>query len=243
MPDDVVLIFTKPPCPGRVKTRLIPAIGEVAATKLYARLLQRQIAWIDRETPYDIELWVTSDSSHPLLQALESEYPLSIHLQQGGDLGERMGHAARQALKRYRRVVLLGVDCPALTAGHLQQAFGWLRAGEDAVLGPAEDGGYVLLGLNKWSEQLFQGHQWGAETVAQSTRRAFEAMGWRWRELPLLWDLDRPGDLERLARLDLVLHQTYLNQLLGPVNTNPIVPVAPEKASIKARGERFGSSK
>ena len=234
MLDDVVLIFTKPPCPGRVKTRLIPAIGEVAATKLYAHLLQRQIDWISRDTPYDTELWVTSDSSHPLLQKLVSEYPLSIHLQQGADLGERMGHAAAQALKRYRRVVLLGVDCPALTAGHLQQAFGWLRAGEDAVLGPAEDGGYVLLGLSTWNERLFQGHQWGAETVAQSTRRAFETSGWRWRELPMLWDLDRPGDLERLARLDLVLHQTYLNQLLGPVNTNPITPAGTIFSSGKA---------
>lgn len=198
MLDDVVLIFTKPPNPGQVKTRLIPAIGEAAATQLYARLLQRQIDWICRKTPYDVQLWVASDTGHPLIQKLSERYPLSIHLQQGEDLGERMGHATQEVLKRYRHVVLLGVDCPALRAEHLRQAFAWLRAGEDAVICPAEDGGYVLLALRAWSEGLFRGHVWGTDTVAQTTRQAMSTSGWRWQELPELWDLDRPEDLQRL---------------------------------------------
>ncbi|MCU7809858.1 MAG: TIGR04282 family arsenosugar biosynthesis glycosyltransferase [Candidatus Thiodiazotropha sp. (ex Notomyrtea botanica)] len=203
MQDNAVLIFAKAPYAGQVKTRLIPAIGERAATELYARLLEREIAWIVNETPYDIELWVSPDTTHPLLQSLAQAHPLSLFVQQGKDLGERMGYAARQALKRYRRIVLLGVDCPALTADHLQQTFDWLIAGEDAVIGPAEDGGYVLLGLNAWDDSLFHGHEWGKETVAESTRQAVSKIGWRWRELPVLWDLDRPSDLQQLKLLNI----------------------------------------
>jgi rSAM/selenodomain-associated transferase 1 len=198
MLDDLVLVFTKPPIPGTVKTRLIPAIGETAATQLYHRLLQREIHWISQERSFDLELWVADDSDHPGIQQLSQDYSLPVHQQQGRDLGERMGHASREALQRYRRVVLLGVDCPALTPRHLQQSFEWLREGEDAVLGPAEDGGYVLLGIKTWNEDLFSGHHWGEDSVAETTRQAMQRAGWSWRELPMLWDLDRPEDLERL---------------------------------------------
>ena len=112
-----------------------------------------------------------------------------------------MGHAAEEALARHRRVLLLGVDCPALTAEHLHQAFSWLEAGQDAVLGPAQDGGYVLLGLNRFHPVLFEGHGWGGADVAHTTRMAMRQIGWRWRELPLLWDLDRPDDLAQFLQL------------------------------------------
>jgi rSAM/selenodomain-associated transferase 1 len=201
MSDSAVLIFARTPLPGRVKTRLIPALGVAGATQLYSGLLRREIEWIARETPYDIELWVTPDESHPLLQELSHRYALRLYLQQGEDLGARMGYAAEQALRRHQRVLLLGVDCPALTATHLKQAVSWLEAGEDAVLGPAEDGGYVLLGLKRFHPTLFRGHTWGGADVAQTTRQAMRRIGWCWRELPLLWDLDRPHDLAQFQTL------------------------------------------
>ena len=201
MSDCAVLIFAKVPRPGRVKTRLIPALGEAGATQLYSALLRREVEWISRETSCAIELWVTPDEHHPLLQTLSQGYAATLHLQQGEDLGERMGFAARQALERYRQVLLLGVDCPALTASHLDQAVTWLEQGHDAVLGPAQDGGYVLLGLNRFHPALFAGHAWGGAEVAETTRRVMRQAGWRWRELPLLWDLDRPDDLAQLKAL------------------------------------------
>jgi rSAM/selenodomain-associated transferase 1 len=196
-----VLIFAKTPQPGKVKTRLIPMLGEAGATRLYRRLLRREVAWIAEETSYAIELWVTPYKEDPLLQELVQRYGTSISLQQGQDLGARMAHAAREALGRYRSVVLLGVDCPALSPAHLKQACHWLEQGSNAVLGPAQDGGYVLLALNRFHPALFHGHSWGGDDVATTTRQTLYRIGWQWRELPLLWDLDRPDDLKRLHRL------------------------------------------
>ncbi|MES9968777.1 MAG: TIGR04282 family arsenosugar biosynthesis glycosyltransferase [Candidatus Thiodiazotropha sp.] len=193
-----ILIFAKTPDPGAVKTRLIPAIGEDAATRLYRGLLLRLVDWTCRQTPYATELWVAPDLGHPLWQQLAAEYGLPVHLQQGDDLGARMGLAVEQALTRHPHVILVGVDCPALAVSHIEQTARWLNEGADAVLGPVEDGGYVLLGLKSYHRRLFQGHRWGGGDVADSTREAFAELDWDWRELPLLWDLDRPGDLQRL---------------------------------------------
>lgn len=201
MYDNAILIFAKTPQAGRVKTRLIPALGERGACALYITLLERALAWICREPGCAVELWVTPQTDHPVFRRLARRYALTLHLQRGRDLGERMGHASRRALARHRRLLLLGVDCPALNSEHLRQAFRWLAEGEDAVLGPAQDGGYVLLGIKAWEERLFLGHGWGGEGVAETTRTAMRQAGWRWRELPLLWDLDRPEDLLKLADL------------------------------------------
>jgi uncharacterized protein len=201
MHDDAVLIFAKTPIAGRVKTRLIPALGERAAAKLYLGLLRRELHWITEQTPYAVELWVTPERDHPVLLELAQRHRMPLLLQQGGDLGERMSHAAREALTRHRRIALIGVDCPAFTADHLRSTFAWLAGASDAVLGPAEDGGYVLMGLKRWDERLFTGHVWGGSEVAETTRQRFVECGFAWRELPLLWDLDRPQDLPRLAAL------------------------------------------
>jgi uncharacterized protein len=202
MSDSAVLIFTKSPVPGQVKTRLSPALGEEGAARLYTTLLRREVAWIAQQTSYAMELWATPDTGHPVLRELSQCHRLPILQQQGNDLGERMGHAVREALTRFKRVVLLGVDCPALTPGDLHRAFDWLAQGADAVLGPADDGGYVLLGLRQSHPALFQGHAWGSESVAATTREALRRIGWQWRELPPLWDLDRPEDLAKYRRLE-----------------------------------------
>ena len=96
-------------------------------------------------------------------------------------------------------VILVGADCPLLEARHLASAFDWLQQGEDAVLGPAEDGGYVLLGLRRVNRALFRDIPWGGDQVLALTRQRLAQLGWRWRELEPLWDLDRPADLDRLG--------------------------------------------
>ncbi len=144
-----------------------------------------------------MELWVAPDASHPLFDDLERRYGLSIHVQCGRDLGERMATACAEALERAERVVLVGSDCPLLTPAMIVRALvelGWA----DAVLGPAEDGGYVLLALKRAEPALFERIPWSTERVAGLTRERMRVLDWRWHELPELWDLDRPEDLLRL---------------------------------------------
>ena len=200
-----ILIFAKAPLEGQVKTRLIPALGAEGATGLYRRLLANLVNSLVEERLAAIELWCAPDAAHPDFQKMQQLPRLTLHEQLGGDLGERMANAVIDARQRHRHLVLLGVDCPALTVAMLQQVFSWLADDVDAVLGPAEDGGYVLLGLNRTTECLFQGIPWGSGAVAEMTRQCMRKLEWSWRELPELWDLDRPEDLLRMAANEKVM--------------------------------------
>ena len=127
-------------------------------------------------------------------------YGVSLHCQSGGDLGERMYQAVREGLTRCRRLVMVGADCPSLDRGYVTAALAALDR-HHAVLGPAEDGGYVLLGLKQALPALFADIPWGSGAVARLTRERMAALNWTWAELPVLWDLDRPEDLRRYRTL------------------------------------------
>jgi len=94
--------------------------------------------------------------------------------------------------------ILIGADCPELRARDLRRAAQLLRGGCDAVLAPAEDGGYALIGLRRVSPRLFAGLEWGGPQVYSRTALELAKLGWRWRALRTVWDVDRPQDLERL---------------------------------------------
>ncbi len=196
-PDARILIFAKAPQAGRVKTRLIPALGAAAAADLYARLLEATVARAVSPALAPVCCCCAPDTTHPFFRQLADDYPVTLTQQQGADLGERMQTAACTALAEAGSVLLIGGDCPVLDAGHLGQALAWLAAGSDAVVGPAEDGGYVLLGLKRSAPELFREMPWGGERVLRETRARLQRLGWRYRELPPLWDLDRPADLRR----------------------------------------------
>jgi rSAM/selenodomain-associated transferase 1 len=197
-PNARILIFAKAPEPGFAKTRLIPALGAQGAADLYGRLLEFTVQQVVEADLCPIELWCAPDSRHPFFQQLAAHEALTLQVQQGEDLGDRMCHGAETALRTVKMVVLIGADCPLMSAAHLQQALDWLSTGEDAVLGPAEDGGYVLLGLKRNDPRLFSGISWGSGKVLDCTRARLKELGWGWQELPELWDLDRPADLKRL---------------------------------------------
>jgi rSAM/selenodomain-associated transferase 1 len=197
--DARILIFAKAPEPGQVKTRLIPVLGARGAADLQARLLRDTMARLAATRLASIELWCAPDCLREPFPELADRYRLGIHGQRGTELGERMLHAATDALRRGDKVVLVGTDCPSLDGAYLEQALMALE-GHDAVLGPAEDGGYGLLGLKRAAETLFRDMPWGSDRVAELTRNRMEGLAWQWAELPLLWDLDRPEDLERLDR-------------------------------------------
>ena len=177
-----VIVFAREPRAGLVKTRLIPLLGPAGAARLHARLVARALARAREARLGRVELW-------------------GLRRQRGGDLGARMLHAFRQGLRRAERVILIGADCPVLGAPALRQAARWLAGGADAVLAPAEDGGYALIALRRVSPRLFAGIEWGGAQVMAQTRARLAALGWRWRELPAVWDVDRPEDVPRLATL------------------------------------------
>lgn len=177
-----VFVFAREPRPGRAKTRLIPLLGAAGAARLHARLVARALA--------------TARAAR-----LGRVLPWSTRRQRGADLGARMLHAFRCGLRRAERVILIGSDCPALTARELRRAARWLAGGAEAVLAPAEDGGYALIALRRVSPRLFEGVDWGGAQVMAQTRARLAALGWRWRELPTVWDVDRPEDVARLTTL------------------------------------------
>jgi len=193
-------IFAKAPQPGLVKTRLIPTLGAETAAALHARLVARTLATAQAARAGDVELWCSPHEQHPFFRSLFERSGCSMRRQCEGDLGERMADAANRMLGRASFAIIVGADCPALTAHDLRIARDGLADGCDAVLGPAEDGGYYLIGLRRPLPAIFDGIDWGSERVLEQTRQALRSLGLRWRELALRWDVDRPPDLDRLRR-------------------------------------------
>lgn len=198
-PDARILIFAKAPVPGQAKTRLIPALGPEGAASLAEALLERLVTGLASARLAHLELWCAPDTEHPLFAQLAAREGLGRYPQRGADLGERLRAGAEDALSRGARVLLIGADIPDLDASYCEQALDALRS-VDCVMGPAEDGGYVLLGLKRPAPLLFERMPWGTHEVGQLTRVRIQRLGWRHRELPTLWDLDRPEDLERAWR-------------------------------------------
>ena len=195
-----LLIFAKSPVAGQVKTRLAVAYGRQGAAMRYRRLLQRTLATAAQARVAPVELWAAPGRAHPWLAARAREHAMPLRVQVPGDLGRRMQRAMHWTLRTAPFAAIIGGDCAALTPWYLQRAFDCLAAGADAVFGPAEDGGYVLVGLRRPEPLLFQALPWGGTKVMAATRKRLHRLGLRWVELPLSFDIDRPGDLARLQR-------------------------------------------
>ncbi len=196
-----LLIFAKAPIPGRVKTRLAGRLGPRGAAALYEKLLRRTLAIADAARLCPIELWCAPDARHGFFIACRRDYGLRLRRQCGDDLGRRMNHALSQTLNQGGPAVVIGGDCASLGGAELREAFQQLAAGSTAVLGPAADGGYVLIGLNRAAPALFRNIAWGTSTVLDATRRRLRRAGLNWAELPTGWDVDTPADLRRLRRV------------------------------------------
>jgi len=212
-----LIVFAKAPIPGQVKTRLIPFIGEEAATALHQKLVSHCLSVALKASVTPVELWCSPSSRHPFFIHSRKEFRLDLHTQPRGDLGRRMAFAFKKTLKKASSALLIGTDSPSLTSDDIKKAAETLARGVDAVIIPVEDGGYVLLGLRRLAPDLFSGIPWGTNTVMEETRLRLRRLKWRWRELPQRWDVDRPEDLERL-RMDGYLH---LKNAMGDKYADP----------------------
>ncbi len=197
-PNAVLAVLAKAPVPGLAKTRLIPALGPEGAARLHADLLRMIVSRLLAARLCPVRLCCHPDTDHPEFAALAAD-GAQLERQLGTELGERMATAARHALERAHYAILIGTDIPELDPGYVESAIQALRVGQDAVLGPVEDGGYCLLGLRRREDTLFWNMAWSTAEVAAETRRRLRHLGWRWHELPVLWDVDGPEDLPRYA--------------------------------------------
>jgi rSAM/selenodomain-associated transferase 1 len=201
-PDARILVFAKAPVPGRVKTRLSAAVGRRGAARIYRRMLWDALNRLTAARLCPVELWCSPSTDHAFFHACRRRFGVVLRVQQGTDLGARMHYALRHSLTHgARRALVVGGDCPDLTADDCRRALAMLGEHRDAVLGPATDGGYVLIGSRRPAARLFAGIEWGGSRVCALTRRRLAGMGWSWGELPPRADVDRPRDLKgrRLA--------------------------------------------
>lgn len=193
-----IAILTKAPEPGKVKTRLAMMLGVEGATRLHERFVTRTVEAAAEAATGPITIWASPDADHPFFQDLGQRFPLSFQRQVGDDLGERMYVAIAYAKMP---VLVIGTDCPLLTAVHLRDAAEVLRGGADAVILPAEDGGYVLIGMRRPVPELFAKMAWSTDGVMMETRQRLRHLGLSWREpVHHLWDVDRPTDVMRMRR-------------------------------------------
>lgn len=193
-----ILIFAKAPEPGTVKTRLIPPLTPPQAALLQQKLTLRIVALATTAALAPVELWCAPAINHPFLQDCHTRFDITLRLQEGQNLGERMARAFTDTLVDCPYAILIGTDTPMLTANYLNQALQNLKEGYDAVIGPAMDGGYVLIGLRRFSAALFADIAWGTDKVLQVTRDRLAGAGFSWHELTPQPDIDRPEDLRWL---------------------------------------------
>lgn len=205
-PHSRIVIFAREPILGSVKTRLAPAIGEQAALDLYKSMATRVISRSRSSGLAEVELWVSSN--------IDNKYFLSIcnkrdiYLQSEGDLGAKMASAMAEVLRRQEteNLILIGTDCPAIDYDYLQEALYQLNSAAEGasrvVVGPAQDGGYVLIGMNRNIPGLFEGIKWGSASVLEDTLGYLKRGAIDYHLLAELWDVDRAEDLQALAGLE-----------------------------------------
>lgn len=187
-----LIIFTKNPVLGKVKTRLAATVGDARALEVYGQLLD-----ITRNAARDADCYrklYYSDAIDPD-DNWDTKY-FSKHVQQGNNLGERMCQAFETSFRDgAKRAVIIGSDCPEISAHIIEDAFRLLES-HDTVVGPAKDGGYYLLGMKVLHRAFFDSKQWSTANVLHDTLDDIERLGLTYASLPLLTDLDNEADLK-----------------------------------------------
>jgi len=191
-----LLVFTRYPEPGRTKTRLIPALGPDRAARLQQRLTAHTLAAaqaFQKQVSSTAEVHFAGGDA-AAMQAMFGD-DLSYTPQQGEGLGARLQQAIHAAFHAGAdRVIVIGADCPQLDANLLHEAHRQLEQ-HDVVLGPAEDGGYYLIGLKQPEPSLFQDIAWGTPEVFRQTIEKIDALRLKHAHLATLSDIDHPEDL------------------------------------------------
>ena len=221
-----LLVFAKAPVLGAAKTRMQPLLPPEFSLALHVQLLKTVLAQWTEAAVCPIDCWIAGDEAPFIETIIKVSVPYlktrPLYQQRGCNLGERLSraiettfvHASHSgtttdattdatipARKDVEGVFVVGTDCPALSAQYLETACLMLTQ-YDAVIGPAEDGGYVLLGLKAPNSALFEDIEWGGNLVLEQTLSKIRQLNLSYFEMPTLADIDHPEDLIKLQGLE-----------------------------------------
>lgn len=199
-PERAILVFSKAPVAGQVNTRLVPYISAEQAAQLHMELTHDRLKMSTSADACTVQLWCSPDTSHRFFAECNRRYGVQLKAQYGNDLGERMSNALKAILGRFKKVIIIGTDAPELGRDTIYAVFDQLEQ-KDVVLVPAEDGGYVLLGVSRYHDEMLAGIPWGTENVLAHTLQNIERLKLDYGLAGKSWDVDRPEDLERYRKL------------------------------------------
>lgn len=208
MNDLLVMQFAKWPVLGNVKTRLAHAIGDEKAFQVHMKLMDEVLTKLilakHEDLGADIELWLNEipaqKNDMAAILSKTSDNQVRCKVQKGSNLGAKMAHAIISSLKSYKKVIIVGSDCPNISTKTLKEASEALNR-SDLVLGPAEDGGYVLIGASKFNAEIFEDVAWGMGAVFDKTVRNLQELNFSYFALAASWDVDDLADYERWCQL------------------------------------------
>jgi rSAM/selenodomain-associated transferase 1 len=198
-----LLVFAKTPKAGKVKTRLLAGVSAEVAAALHEACIADTLQLLRKRRGCDVFVFAAGGTSYfrRLVKKLGRDVHVRVLPQRGAELGARMENAFRKCFAMgYRKVVVIGTDTPWMGVERVRRAFAVLKE-KDVVIGPAEDGGYYLLGMRKMVAEIFRGIPWSTERVLELTVRAAADAKLRKKLLRRDFDLDRPEDLKRAARM------------------------------------------
>lgn len=200
-PNALIIVFCKAPEIYHVKTRLMPDLTAQQAADAHIELTQRTLDLVTSSQLAPIELWCSPDTKHTYFEQCVNKYKVRLHQQCEGDLGAKMYDAICSGLKHAQQVILIGTDCPSFVHFDLEQAIQAIEKGHDVAIGPAEDGGYVLIGMSKLYQQLFQDITWGSDLVLAQTKRKIKELKLSQFETRSQWDVDNFKDWVRYLQI------------------------------------------
>lgn len=194
-----LIVFAKKPVPGEVKTRLLPEYSPEQAAEIAGFLIRATVELAVSSWPGNVSLYAWPDPGHPLFHELAREFHVHLATQAEGDLGEKMLSALREGIARAGSAAVMGCDVPHGGWEVLDQANNWLARGKN-VLGPTEDGGYYLIGLQEARPELFADMPWSSNKVFETTLARAKGLGIEFDLLKTLRDIDTADDLWLVAQ-------------------------------------------
>lgn len=206
-----LILFAKSPTPGRVKTRLVPDLGEAGAAAFAESLIEHTVARAVQCWPGPLRILVWPDPTHECFDRLRERYGIEVSGQSGDDLGARMFNALYDAYQRGAAAAVMGCDVPQCPRETYRTAHAFVSQGR-SVIGPSADGGYYLVALNPPAPACFDDIEWGTGQVFDTTLQRAADAGLDLIVLHELNDIDTASDIEALRQTDPTLVEDLMRR-------------------------------